>query len=72
MASVSDRQGWERFFEELSAFLRLAERQEGTANESFADYDVQRFERCILNVSAQIEHLRAPTNDQETSTIPFG
>ena len=33
--------GWERFFEELAGFLRYIERQEGTANESYAEYVVE-------------------------------
>ena len=68
MAGQNIFSGWERFFEELSSFLRFAERQEGTSNESFSEYVVERLETCIQNVSTLVDHLRASTNDQEAST----
>jgi len=70
MAGTSDANqlwGWERFFGELGAFMRLAELQEGTANESFAEYVVERLETCIRNVSVLVEHLRAATDNQEAA-----
>jgi len=47
--------------------MRLAELQEGTANESFAEYVVERLETCIRNVSVLVEHLRAATDNQEAA-----
>ena len=49
--------------------LRVAERQQSKANESFAEYVVERLETCILSVSALMDHLRAPTNDQQASAV---
>ena len=60
MAGTSDANqpwGWERFFGELDAFMRLAERQEGTANGSFAEYVVERLETCMRNVSVLVNTL---------------
>ena len=68
MASSHVLWGWERFFEELSSFLRFAERQQ-LANESFAEYVLERLEACIQSVSVLIDNLRAPTSNQQASAI---
>ena len=60
--------GWERFFEELSAFLRYIERQEGTANESFAEYVVERLEVSIRHVSRVNQLLRSFIGREVSST----
>ena len=36
--------GWERFFVELSSFLRNIERQYMLANEQFSEYAIERLE----------------------------
>ena len=36
--------GWERFFEELASFVRACDRQSGTANQSFAEYALERIQ----------------------------
>ena len=46
--------GWERFFEELAAFLRDLNRQAGTANESYCEYAVERLEICLQSVSSLV------------------
>lgn len=68
MASSHVLWGWERFFQELSSFLRFAERQQ-LANESFAEYVLERLEACIQSVSVLIDNLRAPTSNQQASAI---
>ena len=50
--------GWERFFDELSRFLRDLNRQTGVANESYCEYAVERLEVCIRSVSALLDQLR--------------
>ena len=62
--------GWERFFEELSAFLRDLNRQAGTANESYCEYAVERLEICLQSVSSLVRQLRsrpAHITDHEAS-----
>ena len=51
--------GWERFFDELSRFLRDLNRQTGVANESYCEYAVERLEVCIRSVSALLDQLRS-------------
>ena len=63
MASNQDQRslwGWETFFDEIGAFLRAAQAQYSTANESFSNYVVERLEVCIVNVSNLRHHLRNP------------
>lgn len=38
--------GWERFFEELEAFVKDINRHAGSANESYCDYACERLEVC--------------------------
>ena len=57
--------GWEKFFEELSAFLQAVERQEGSANMAFSEYIVERLQISIMNVSAIMHHLQSSTSDED-------
>ena len=66
----TDLSGWERFFDELSSFIRNLNRQRGTANEDFSEYVVERLETCIRSVSALIHHLRLNTpTDEEAARV---
>ena len=47
--------GWDIYFEELTSFLRKYERQEGSANERFAEYAIERLEVCYRTLS-QVEY----------------
>ena len=49
---------WERYFNELSAFLTGAERQLGLANDNFSEYVVDRLELFIVNISSLAEHFQ--------------
>ena len=50
--------GWERFFEELTEFIRTCNRQSGTANQSFAEYALERIQTAIQSVSIALKVLR--------------
>ena len=65
MGDRTDLSGWERFFDELSSFIRSVNRQRGTANEDFSEYVVERLEMCTISVSSLVHHLRlnAPTDE---------
>ena len=39
--------GWERFFEELAAFIRDLNRQAGVANESYCEYACERLALAV-------------------------
>ena len=60
MAGSMDRLlwGWESFFDEISSFVRDADRQFGTANEGFSQYVVKQTQTCIANLSSLRDHLR--------------
>ena len=51
--------GWDRFFEEMSSFIRDINRQAGRANRSYCEYAVERLEVCIENLSLLVELLRS-------------
>ena len=48
---------WSRYFEEVSEFLRGAERQYGIANDAYTDYVLERLEICIHTCSTLLDHL---------------
>lgn len=60
--------GWERFFEELTTFIRVCNRQSGTANQSFAEYALERIQTSILSVSSHIESA-TPNSDGESTVL---
>lgn len=49
---------WSRYFEEVSEFLRGAERQYGIANDAYTDYVLERLEICIHTCSTLLDHLQ--------------
>ena len=49
---------WSRYFEEVSEFLRGAERQYGIANDTYTDYVLERLEICIHTCSTLLDHLQ--------------
>lgn len=61
--------GWERFFTELSSFLRAAERQMGTANQAFSEDVLECLQTSLLSLSALMNHLRpvTPSSDEQAS-----
>ena len=62
--------GWERFFTELSSFLRTIDRQYMLANEQFSEYAIERLETSIVSVSGLVEHLRANSGvNHETDVV---
>ena len=62
--------GWERFFEELGGFIRACNRQSGTANQSFAEYALERIETSIRSVSSLVDHIENATpNSSVESTV---
>ena len=70
LSTMEDLSGWERFFDELSSFIRSVNRQRGTANEDFSEYVVDRLEMCTTSVSTVIHHLRVNThNDEEGARV---
>ena len=42
--------GWERFFDEIKAFVETAQHHFGTANENYAHYVTERFEMCVATL----------------------
>ena len=58
--------GWERFFEELEAFLRDIHRQLGVANKSYSEYAVERLEISIQSVASIVDLLRSRPMDEVT------
>ena len=60
--------GWERYFTELTLFLRSISRQEDSANENFAEYAVDRLEMCLVDLSSLIHHLQTVSDDTELVT----
>ena len=52
----TDLSGWERFFDELSSFIRNLNRQRGTANEDFSEYVVERLETYVTASSTRYRH----------------
>ena len=50
--------GWDTYFGELTSFLRQSERQEGVANERFAEYATERLEVCYRTLSQLENNLR--------------
>ena len=63
--------GWERFFDELAAFIRACDRQSGTANLSFAEYALERIQTSIQSVSSLLHHIEnaTPNNDTESTVL---
>lgn len=62
--------GWERFFEELAEFIRSCNRQSGTANQSFAEYALERIQTAIQSVSSLLHHIESATpNSDDESTV---
>ena len=62
--------GWERFFEELTEFIRTCNRQSGTANQSFAEYALERIQTAIQSVSALLDRFESATpNSEDKSTV---
>ena len=62
--------GWERFFEELTEFIRTCNRQSGTANQSFAEYALERIQTGIQSVSALLDRFESATpNSDDESTV---
>ena len=63
--------GWERFFEELAAFIRTCDRQSGTANQSFSEYALERIQTSILSVSSLVHHIdhASPNSDAESAVF---
>ena len=63
--------GWERFFEELAAFIRACNRQSGTANQSFTEYALDRIQTSIQSVSSLVHHIdhATPNNDTESAVL---
>ena len=57
--------GWSRFFEELSSFLQVTDRQTGIANQAFSEYVLERLETSVMSVSALIRHLQSTHSDDE-------
>ena len=58
--------GWESLFEQLTAFLRAAERQLGVCNKQYAQYVLERFERCTQTVA----YLQSHMEDSVSSLSP--
>ena len=65
--------GWERFFTELSSFLRTAERQMENANQAFSEYVLERLQISMLSLSALMDQLRsvAPSDTQQGSVSAY-
>ena len=63
--------GWERFFEELAAFIRTCDRQSGTANQSFSEYALERIQTSILSLSSLVHHIdhASPNSDAESAVF---
>ena len=63
--------GWERFFDELCAFIRSANRQVGTATVNFGEYAVDRLEIFIVSVTSLIYHFQAntPSGEEELGAL---
>ena len=55
--------GWERYFDEMTSFLRDLNRRTGIANQSYCEYAVERLEICAYSVFHLINQLQsgAPT-----------
>ena len=77
MASNQDQRslwGRETFFDEIGAFLRAAQAQYGTANESFSNYVVERLEVChfirsIQDTSIRLHFIISKALDEQRSTL---
>ena len=65
--------GWERFFTELSSFLRTAERQMENVNQAFSEYVLERLQISVLNLSVLMDQLHsvAPSNTQQGSVSAY-
>ena len=50
--------GWTQFFDELSRFLRSADRQYGLCDEQYCDYAINRFETAVQNVDGFKERVQ--------------
>lgn len=65
MATAQPRQdahviwGWNRFFEEMSAFVRDADRRAADANFSYCEYVLDRLDVCIESLSSLVLLLRS-------------
>ncbi len=58
-------EGWERYFAELSSFIRLICRHEDSANENFVEFATDRLEMCVVQVSSLVHHLQTfPVHDE--------
>lgn len=66
MAGVPIIEGWERYFTELSSFIRLICRHEDSANENFVEFACDRLEMCVGHVSSLIHHLQTFLVHDET------
>lgn len=60
---------WQQFFDELSAFLHQLERQEGRANQRFAEYALERLEAVVVNVTAIKDVLTAANGTEQQRAI---
>jgi len=58
--------GWESLFEQLTSVLRAAERQLGVCNKQYAQYVLERFERCTQTVA----YLQSHMEDSVSSLSP--
>ena len=67
MGEETDLLGWERFFTELSSFIRSINRQRGNANEDFSEYVAERLEMCVVSVSSLLHHFRSTTPADESA-----
>lgn len=63
--------GWEQYFTDLTLFfVNELSRHEGTANENYTEFVIDRMEMCIVNLSSFIHHLEvAAVSDEEQDTI---
>ena len=63
--------GWERFFEELAAFIRTCDQQSGTANQYFSEYALERIQTSILSVSSLVHYIdrATPNSDAESAVL---
>ena len=64
--------GWEQYFTELTSFVGDLSRHEGTTNENYTEFAIDRIEMCIVNLSSFIHHLEVAVvavGDEEQGTI---
>ena len=58
--------GWERYFDELSAFIASLDEDSMTfANENYTDYVVVRLSTCITTLSRLLDHLQSSVDSVE-------